>query len=28
VEVLGPESVVKSIKERVEELCKKYNVNI
>lgn len=28
VEVLGPENVVKSIKERVEELSKKYNVNV
>ena len=28
VELIGPESVVKSIKERVEELCKKYNVNV
>ena len=28
VEVIGPENVVKSIKERVEELCKKYNVNV
>ena len=28
VEVIEPENVVKSIKERVEELCKKYNVNV
>lgn len=28
VEVIGPENVVKSIKERVEELSKKYNVNV